>query len=113
MKQFEIWLADLNPQIGTEPGKTRLVLVVQSDILNNAEHTSTVICPFTSKVDNELEVMRVNLSAGTSNLNQESAILIDQIRAIDNSRFIKKIGSLPSKLANTVKENLKIILDLE
>lgn len=57
--------------------------------------------------------MRVNLSAGNSNLNQESAILIDQIRAIDNSRFIKKIESLPSKLANTVKENLKIILDLE
>ena len=40
-------------------------------------------------------------------------ILIDQIIAIDNSRFIKKIGILPSKLANTVKENLKIILDLE
>lgn len=29
IKQFEIWIADLNPQIGTEPGKTRPVLVLQ------------------------------------------------------------------------------------
>lgn len=31
MKQFEVWIADLNPRIGTEPGKTRPVLVIQTD----------------------------------------------------------------------------------
>ena len=35
IKQFEIWIADLNPQIGTEPGKTRPVLTIQTNLLRN------------------------------------------------------------------------------
>ncbi|WP_462282126.1 type II toxin-antitoxin system PemK/MazF family toxin, partial [Salinivirga cyanobacteriivorans] len=31
IRQFEIWVADLNPQIGTEPGKTRPVLTIQTN----------------------------------------------------------------------------------
>jgi mRNA interferase MazF len=38
--------------------------------------------------------------------------MIDQVRAIDNKRLIKKIGELPDSLASKVKENLEIILDL-
>jgi mRNA interferase MazF len=39
--------------------------------------------------------------------------MIDQIRAIDNNRLIKKVGDLPKKLIETLKENLMIIIDLE
>ena len=39
--------------------------------------------------------------------------MIDQIRAIDNKRFVQKIGELLIDLRKTVAENLKIILDLE
>jgi mRNA interferase MazF len=46
IRQFDIWIADLNPTIGTEPGKTRPVLVVQTDILNTIPHTSTIIMEF-------------------------------------------------------------------
>jgi mRNA interferase MazF len=49
-KQFEIWIADLNPQIGTEPGKTRPVLIVQTNLLNSIPHPSTIICPITTNV---------------------------------------------------------------
>lgn len=34
VNQFEIWIADLNPQLGTETGKTRPVLIVQTNLLN-------------------------------------------------------------------------------
>ena len=37
-EQYEIWLANLNPQIGTEPGKIRPVLVIQTDMLNKIPH---------------------------------------------------------------------------
>jgi len=43
INQFEIWLADLNPNIGTEAGKTRPVLVIQTNLLNQIEHPSTII----------------------------------------------------------------------
>ena len=39
--------------------------------------------------------------------------MIDQIRAIDNKRLVKKVGNLPQNLIEKVKENLMIIIDLE
>ncbi|MCK5840131.1 MAG: type II toxin-antitoxin system PemK/MazF family toxin [Bacteroidales bacterium] len=48
-----------------------------------------------------------------ANLLLDSDIMIDQIRAIDNSRLIKKIGILPKDIIESVKENISIILDLE
>ncbi len=49
-KQFEIWIADLNSQIGIEPGKTRPVLIVQTNLLNSIPHPSTIICPISTNV---------------------------------------------------------------
>jgi len=111
VKQYEIWIADLNPQIGTEAGKTRPVLVVQTDLLNNVFHPSTIICPITTNIKKEAEILRVHLERGIINLKEECDIMIDQIRAIDNKRLIKKIGRLPENLIIKVKENIEIILD--
>lgn len=113
MKQFDIFLADLNPQIGTEPGKVRPVIIVQTNLLNSNSHPSTLIIPITSKTNPKAEHLRVHLKKGTSNLNESCDIMIDQLRAIDNKRLIKKIGVLPVELAQKVKENMKIILDLD
>jgi mRNA interferase MazF len=111
-KQFEIWLADLNPQIGTEPGKTRPVLVVQTNLLNKVSHPSTVICPITTNIEMQSEILRVHLKKGEANIAEHSDIMIDQIRAIDNKRLIKKIGDLPLELSEKVKENILIVLDI-
>jgi mRNA interferase MazF len=114
VRQFEIWIADLNPKIGTEPGKTRPVLVVQTNLLNKAKHPSTIICPLTTKVKKGVEVLRVRISrAAVEHLQQEWDIMIDQLRAIDNKRLIRKIGVLPPGLVERVKQNISILLDLE
>ena len=112
IKQYEIWIADLNPQIGTEPGKTRPVLVLQTNLLNKIPHPSTIICPITTNVKKESEILRVHIKKGTSNLMQDCDIMIDQFRTIDNKRLIRKIGDLPGDLVKEVKENIKIIIDL-
>jgi mRNA interferase MazF len=109
IKQFDIWLADLNPQMGTEPGKTRPVVIVQTDLLNEI-HPSTLICPITSKVNKEIKLLRVHLKK--NQLDKPSDILVDQIRAIDNKRLIKKLGSLTKEQIKTLKENMMIVLDL-
>ena len=113
IKQFDIWIADLNPKIGTEPGKTRPVLVVQTNLLNKANHPSTIICPITTNVKKESEILRVHLKAGMANLHQDCDIMIDQLRAIDNKRLVKKTGKLPKEIAGNVLDNLRIIIDLE
>jgi mRNA interferase MazF len=113
IKQFEIWLADLNPQIGTEPGKTRPVLVIQTNLLNKIPHPSTIICPITTNVIKDSEILRVHLKKGTADYHQACDIMIDQIRAIDNTRLTNRIGVLPDELITVVKENIQIVLDLE
>jgi len=113
IKQYEIWIADLNPQIGTEPGKTRPVLIIQTNLLNQIPHPSTIICPITTSVKKDSDILRIHLKKGEANLHQDCDVMIDQIRAIDNNRLIKKVGDLPKKLIETLKENLMIIIDLE
>ncbi|MEO8110859.1 MAG: type II toxin-antitoxin system PemK/MazF family toxin [Ginsengibacter sp.] len=108
-KQFDIWLADLNPTIGTEPGKTRPVVIIQTDLLNEM-HLSTIICPVTTNVKPEAEILRVHLKK--AQLPKLSDVLVDQPRAIDNKRFIKRIGKLSIEQIILLKENLKIVLDL-
>ena len=112
VKQFEIWIADLNPTIGTEPGKVRPVIIVQTDLLNK-HHSSSIICPITTNIQKESEILRIHLKKGCCGLNESCDIMIDQIRAIDNKRLIKKVGIAPIEISEKIKENLKILLDLE
>ncbi len=109
--KFEVWLADLNPRMGTEPGKVRPVVVIQSDLLNEI-HPSTIICPLTTNIEKQSDILRVHLKKGEAGLNKDSDILVDQIRAIDNYRFKKKLGVLKNQSKLKLLENLKIILDL-
>jgi len=112
VKQYEIWIADLNPTIGTEPGKNRPVIIVQTDLLNK-HHFSSIICPITTNVQKESEILRVHLKKGCCGLNEACDIMIDQIRAIDNKRLKNKIGTVPFDIISMIKENLQIIFDLE
>ncbi len=109
--RFEIWVADLNPRFGTESGKTRPVLVVQSDLLNG-NHPSTLVCPMTTNIKKGVEILRVNLRKGQGGMNKNSSVMIDQVRAIDNKRFMKKIGDLPVDLQRKVVNNLRVVMDL-
>mgnify|MGYP000232799653 CR=1 FL=1 len=107
----EIWLADLNPQIGTETGKMRPVLIVQTDLLNHQGHNSTIIFPITTKIKHA-EPIRIFLKAGTCGVSNDSEIMLDQIRAIDNSRFVKKIGDVSKDIELKINKFLRAVLEL-
>jgi mRNA interferase MazF len=111
IKQYEIWIANLNPRVGTETGKTRPVVIIQTDILNKF-HPSTIVCPITTNVKLDANILRVHLSKGSARLKEDCDIMIDQIRSIDNKRLIKKIGDLDQDKIDIVKENISIVLDL-
>jgi mRNA interferase MazF len=111
MNQYEIWLADLNPQIGTEAGKVRPVVIIQTNFLNEIKHPSTIICPITTKLNNESDILRIRINIGNCGLSENSDIMIDQIRAIDNSRFVKKIGFVTNEMKLKIQENIKNVLD--
>ena len=89
----EIWLINLDPTIGSEIKKTRPCIVVSPQELN--DHLRTVIvAPMTSK--GQAAGFRVPITHD----GKRGLILLDQIRAVDKARLVKKIGkSNPKTLA--------------
>ena len=111
MKKWEVWLANLDPQIGTDPGKTRPVVIVQTDLLNEV-HPSIIICPITTNVNKGADILRVHLKRTEAGLKKSSDILVDQIRAIDKRRLIKKSGMLSKPDRAKLMQNIAIVLDI-
>ena len=111
-EQGEVWLADLDPRRGTEPGKTRPVLIVQSQALLDAGHPSTLIIPLTTNLVDDAEPLRIRVPA-SGRLRQSSDLLIDQLRAIDNRRLIQgPMTHLSPALLRKVAGAIREVLDL-
>lgn len=112
LRRGEIWLADLKPGRGTEPGKTRPVLIVQAQALLNAGHPSTLIAPLTTRLIEDAEPLRIRVPAGGT-LTQDSDLLVDQLRAIDNRRLVKgPIALIDPALIAKVDNAIREVLDL-
>lgn len=86
-KRGSVWLANLSPGRGAEPGKIRPVLIVQSQALLDADHPSTLIVPLTTRLlADDVEPLRLRIPA-QGQLMKDSDLLLDQLRAIDNKRL--------------------------
>ena len=105
-----LYVADLNPRFGTEPGKVRPVVIVQTDALNRV-HPSTIVCPLTTKVAGFDNLLRVALPKGVSGLERASDILVDQVKAIDNHRLRRQLGPLPDPYLSELRRKLLCVLD--
>jgi mRNA interferase MazF len=112
-QQYEIWSADLDPAIGSEPGKIRPVVIVQSDILNKAGHSSVIVCSISSQLKPGVSLLRIAVDPNPINgLLKKSFILCDQIRAIDISRLKNRIGMLENGDIKRLNTSIKAILQL-
>ena len=106
-----LYLADLNPRRGTEPGKMRPVLVIQTDLLNEAGHPSTWVLPCTTRLAGE-NLLRVSLPRGIAGNREECEVMVDQSRAIDNRRFVRALKPLPRPILAEVAEKLRTLGEL-
>jgi mRNA interferase MazF len=111
----QIWEVDLEPQSHKEePGKRRRpALVVQTDLLNNSGHPTTIVVVGTSQTrrDKDYFPLRIALSR-QAGLPLETDLLIDQVRALSNGRFM---GDEPLTTLNTaqlkrVEDALKLLI---
>lgn len=108
----EVWLANLNPGRGTEPGKTRPVLIVQTQALLDAAHPSTLVIPLTTHLIEDAEPLRIRVPA-SGELRRDSDLLVDQLRAIDNKRLLKgPLRRLDESAMRRVRTAISEILDL-
>lgn len=89
----DIFLANLNPTVGSEIQKTRPVIVVSNDVGNTYANTITIV-PITSQKLEKVYPFEVLFGNHFAGLSKKSKALANQIRTIDKSRLIKRLGSL-------------------
>jgi mRNA interferase MazF len=102
--QGDIWLANLNPNKKSEPGKVRPVLIIQNQHLLDVGHSTTIIIPLTTNLIDDAEPLRMRINK-EGKLEFDSDFLIDQVRAIDNTRLIE------GPLANIGREKLSHVIE--
>lgn len=108
-----IHLANFNPAKGTEPGKTRPCLIIQSDLLNDAGHPSTTVLPLTTRLIGDAAPLRFRVTA-RARLRADSDVMVDQTRTIDNTRITgDALASLEDSEVAAVEEYLKIVLGFD
>ncbi len=112
IQRGNIFLADLEPIKGREQGGKRPVLIIQNDISNKYSPV-TIIAAITSKLYEKEFPTNVFISKKDSGLDKDSTIMLNQIRTIDNSRLIKKIGSLDLYIMDKIDKALKVSLNLD
>jgi mRNA interferase MazF len=108
IKRGHLYVADLSPRQGTEPGKQRPVLVIQNDLLNETSHPSTWVLPCTTRLTPP-NILRVRLPKGCGGADKECDVMVDQSRSIDNQRLKKHSGELPKPIFDEVIEKLKMV----
>lgn len=109
IRKFHVYTADLNPRFGTEPGKIRPVVVIQTNMLNE-EHPSVIICPIITKINNDAKILRIHLKNNEAGLNSDSDIIVDQIRAIDKKRLKEHLGEISDGNKQLLLDSIKILV---
>jgi mRNA interferase MazF len=111
-RRGEVRLANYNPSRGTEAGKIRPCIVLQSDLLNDADHPSTTVIPLTTRLVDAAAPLRFRV-AQRGNLQADFDAMVDQIRTIDNRRFTgEALTRLTSAEIAEIEEYLKIVLGM-
>ena len=94
IKKGDIYLADMNPAIGSEQGGVRPVLVIQNNKGNRYSPITIVAC-LTSRVHTKANLPTHYLLPDDIGLKYTSMVMLEQIFTIDKSRLIKYITSIP------------------
>jgi mRNA interferase MazF len=112
IKRGDIVLVNLDPVVGSEQGKTRPALIIQNDTGNQYSPT-TIVAPITSKVVGKEFPFIVRVLQNESGLKEQSVVMLNQIRTIDKSRIVKRIGKLNVQLIKKVDLAIKVSLSLD
>lgn len=112
IKKGDVVLVNFEPVRGSEQGGVRPSLIIQNDIFNRYSPT-TIVAPITSKIFKKEYPTNVLLKKEDSKLSRDSTILLNQIKTIDKSRIIRKIGLLDNFTMNNVDRAIKVSLSLD
>lgn len=104
LKTGEVWLANLDPTVGSEIQKTRPCVVISPAEMHDYLRT-VIVAPMTT--GSRPAGFRIAVTfQGKSGL-----ILLDQIRALDRARLVKKVGSIHSLTLEKALRTLQVVFE--
>ena len=104
IKRFDVFLVNLDPTVGSEIKKTRPVAIISPDSMNLSRLKTVIVAPLTSTIREPFPTrVRTNFQ------DKEGQIALDQLRSIDRSRIVKKLGKLDHKVSNILLDTLSIM----
>ena len=104
-KRGDVWLANLNPIRGSEQAGIRPVLIFQNDSLNKVTSTFLAI-PFTSNLRRAALPSCVRIAQGDGGLTNDSVALCHQLRALDKSRLVHRLGQLDAETLAAIEAHV-------
>lgn len=107
----EIYLVNFDPTIGSEIRKTRPALIIQNDVANKHSPV-TIVAAITSQYDGKLYPTEVLIPENEAGMKKPSVVLLNQIRSIDKSRLVKKMGKVSNRTLLRINTSIKISLGL-
>ena len=103
VKQYEVYLLNLDPTIGSEMKKTRPCVILSPDEMNNYLN-NIIIAPMTSTVKGYPTRVKIEFEG------KEGEIVLDQIKTVDKSRIVKKLGKVEKSTVKNIKRVIKEML---
>ena len=108
IKRGQIYLADLNPVLGSEQGGVRPVVVIQNDVGNRFSPT-VIVAAITARVKKD---MPTHANLRSTGLLKNSIALLEQIRTVDKCRLIEYVGEVSKAEMNGITEALRKSIDV-
>jgi len=112
MVKGEIWWARLPAPRGSEPGKSRPVLVIQSDSFNRSSLNTVICAVITSNTNLSNAPANILLEKSESKLEKTSVINFSQIITLDEAFFTRIVSMLPKHLIDRINQSIKLVFDI-
>ena len=111
IKKGMIFMADLNPTIGSEQQGIRPVVVIQSNMGNNNSST-VIVAPLSTKIEKDKYPFHVYAPKNKCHIETDSYILLEQVRTIDKKRLIRHMGICSEEIMNEITKAIKVCLEI-
>jgi mRNA interferase MazF len=111
LRRGDIWLADLNPTRGSEQAGTRPVLIFQHNIIS--KYTTTVLSiPLTTNLRRASLPSCVQIQKGEGGLAADSVALCHQLRVLDKTRLLKRLGTVSTQTILAIESSVKFTMGM-
>ena len=112
IRRGEIWVANLNPNKGSEIGKVRPILILQADAMTQVGLRTILAAPLTTQWRPDCEPLRIGISA-RERLTRDCHVMVEHVRALDRTRIGEgPLARLTTEEMDAVERSLRAVLGM-